>query len=206
MSNKYIKSYYNYNTSNTVKPYYIVSSDSFLNKIYKINNDILNNTIPVDQIIDEINKLKEDFLLNDNPNNNNPNLILQNLLNLLDQQNKISDLNNEVIELMEEITILENTPCVCTCGKSGFTFDPINTSIDTQIRLDYTYYIKTCGIPNSGIYLEIIINIINNYLEKITDINIDLEYLVTIISQQTDYSIIVFNDEKKVKVYDHFLI
>jgi hypothetical protein len=202
MSNKNIKNYYT-NTANIGKTYYLTSSDSILNDINKINEEILLNQIPPEQIINEINNLQNKIRISNITNKNYINY-LQNLLNNIIQQVEITNLNNEIIQLMEEITILENTPC--TCDRNGFTFDPIDTNINTQIKLDYTYYIKTCGIPNSGIYLQDILDIINNYLINVNYNDIDLEYLVNIISEQTNNSIIIFNDENKVSVFNHLLV
>lgn len=209
MSNKYIKNYYTNTTTmgkNANKPYYASSSNIYLDEIYKINKDINDGIVPINQILENINILINKYKLIFNYANDNSYLILLNLLKIIQENVQIINLNNEIAQLMEQIEILENTEHICTCSRSGFTFDPIDTNINTTIKLDYTYYIKTCGIPNDGIYLQNILDIISNYVSDINYLDIELESIVNIISEKTSNAIIIINGEKKVLVYNHYLI
>lgn len=149
--NKNLKLYqHNFNkTSN--KEYYYITNTLYLKDIYIINEKLLYNIVPIEQLLSDINFLLNKHSILINKNKYNSYLTLRNLLSKVDDKMRLQTLQAELADALDQLN--NRPPCICGVGRSNLISRPINTVQNTSIKSEYRKYVQLYGIPTDGIFL-----------------------------------------------------
>jgi hypothetical protein len=168
--NKNLKLYVQNVNKTSAKEYYHQSQQLYLNEIFEINRKIVEEGVPVGDMIDEIDYILNKYKIFKNKERSNAYLTLINLKETVTYKSErdelqiiITDLSENLqttTELLEEKT-KQLEDCLAHCGgRRGFRLDPFEMTINTKIKHEYTIYIKEYGMPEDGIFLETILELI----------------------------------------------
>jgi len=171
--NKNLKFYIQNINKTSRKEYYHTSSQIYLNEIYQINKKIINEGVPLETMIDEIEYLKKKYNIFKNKDKSNAYLTLLNLINTFNYKKNAqiyevlyNDLSGNLLiannNLNDKIAELENCLTNCTTNRILFAIPEIGLNRNININEEYLIYIREYGMPSNGIFIESILEYIRN--------------------------------------------
>jgi hypothetical protein len=174
-NNKNLKFYVQNANKTCKKEFYHSSLQVYSNEIYEINNKIIQGNVPLENLINEIEFLKKKYNVYKNKEKSNVYLTLLNLTNTIrhksdanryqiisnDLSRNLVIVNNNLNEKIQELEDCLNNPNYNTNLKS-FKLPEVKLVKNIYINKKYTIYIMEYGVPEDGIFLESLLEIIEN--------------------------------------------
>jgi len=159
------------------------SSFLFINERYNINKKIIQNGVPLENMLDEIKYIAHKFDIFKTKIKSNAFYELEYLQDTLTYKNELqsvqllyTDISNTSVQFKQELdTALKDLEYYKnvydnqygSSSRSGFQIKDMSLNINTSLKKEYIIYIKNYGIPSDGIFLESILN----YIKDINKIN-----------------------------------
>ena len=173
-NNKNLKFYVQNANKTSKKEFYHSSLQVYSNEIYEINNKIIQGNVPLENLINEIEFLKKKYNVYKNKEKSNVYLTLLNLTNTIrhksdanryqiisnDLSRNLVIVNNNLNEKIQELEACINNPN--NTNSITFKLPEVKLVKNIYINKKYMIYIMEYGVPEDGIFLESLLEIIEN--------------------------------------------
>jgi hypothetical protein len=169
--NKNLKFYIQNSNKTSKKGYYNSSLQIYSNELYEINRKISQENIPLENLINEIEFLKKKYNVFKNKEKSNIYLTLLHLSNTIlykleaDRYQSISnDLSKNLVIANNNLNIKtkELEYYINKFNSKSFTIPEVNLVKNINIKQKYLTYIIQYGVPEDGIFLESLLDLIEN--------------------------------------------
>ena len=170
--NKNLKFYIQNSNKTSKKAFYNSSLQIYSNELYEINRKISQEHIPLENLLNEIEFLKKKYNVFKNKEKSNIYLTLLHLSDTILYKLEASRYQSISNDLSKNLVIANNNLNIKTkelenClnnkfNSNSFTIPEVNLVKNVNIKQQYLTYIIKYGVPEDGIFLESLLDLIEN--------------------------------------------